>query len=50
MRPTAITPVTETWVRMLPTLSRVANEGLAAAKKLVIDQVGVEFRERALQS
>ena len=26
-------PVTETWVRMLPTLSSVANEGLAAAKK-----------------
>src|SRR6185312_2183032 len=33
VRPTAMMPVTETWVRMLPTLSRVANEGLAAAKK-----------------
>ncbi len=26
-------PVTEIWVRMLPTLSSVAKEGLAAAKK-----------------
>ena len=26
-------PVTETWVRMLPRLSSVAKEGLAAAKK-----------------
>src|SRR6266700_6021601 len=33
VRPTAMTPVTETWVRMLPTLSSVAKEGLAAAKK-----------------
>ena len=33
VRPTAMMPVTETWVRMLPTLSSVANEGLAAAKK-----------------
>src|SRR5947207_2078769 len=33
VRPTAIMPVTETWVRMLPTLSSVAKEGLAAAKK-----------------
>src|SRR6185437_7015118 len=33
VRPTAMMPVTETWVRMLPTLSRVANEGLATAKK-----------------
>src|ERR1700736_3984393 len=32
VRPTAITPVTDTWVRMLPTLSSVAKEGLAAAK------------------
>src|SRR5271156_1015455 len=31
--PTAMMPVTETWVRMLPTLSSVAKEGLAAAKK-----------------
>src|SRR5262249_11163059 len=31
--PTAMMPVTDTWVRMLPTLSRVAKEGLAAAKK-----------------
>src|SRR5258708_31539328 len=33
VRPTAMMPVTETWVRMLPTLSSVANEGLATAKK-----------------
>src|SRR5215216_1076289 len=33
VRPTAMTPVTEIWVRMLPRLSSVANEGLAAAKK-----------------
>src|SRR3984893_7910031 len=33
VRPTAMMPVTETWVRMLPTLSSVAKEGLAAAKK-----------------
>src|ERR1700760_184871 len=33
VRPTAMMPVTETWVRMLPTLSSVANEGLAIAKK-----------------
>src|SRR5579883_2270794 len=31
--PTAMMPVTETWVRMLPTLSMVAKEGLAIAKK-----------------
>src|SRR6516164_6985020 len=31
--PTAMMPVTDTWVRMLPTLSSVAKEGLAAAKK-----------------
>src|SRR5215831_14953374 len=30
--PTAMMPVTETWVRMFPTLSRVAKEGLATAK------------------
>src|ERR1700686_5403971 len=33
VRPTAMMPVTETWVRMLPTLSSVAKEGLATAKK-----------------
>src|SRR5436190_24259688 len=33
VRPTAIMPVTETWVRMLPRLSSVAKEELAAAKK-----------------
>src|SRR5450631_371330 len=33
VRPTAMMPVTETWVRMLPKLSSVAKEGLAAAKK-----------------
>src|ERR1700752_1534454 len=33
VRPTAMMPVTEIWVRMLPKLSSVANEGLAAAKK-----------------
>src|ERR1700757_636280 len=33
VRPTAMMPVTETWVRMLPTLSMVAKEGLAIAKK-----------------
>src|SRR5438874_1804073 len=33
VRPTAMMPVTETWVRILPTLSSVAKEGLAAAKK-----------------
>src|SRR6266702_1168439 len=33
VRPTAMMPVTETWVRMLPTLSSVAKEGLAAEKK-----------------
>src|SRR5260370_5502985 len=33
VRPTAMMPVTETCVRMLPTLSSVAKEGLAAAKK-----------------
>src|SRR5439155_12550565 len=33
VRPTAMMPVTEIWVRMLPRLSSVANEGLAAAKK-----------------
>src|SRR3954471_5349906 len=35
VRPTAMMPVTETWVRMLPTLSSVANEGLASAKNAV---------------
>src|SRR5215470_5057663 len=34
VRPTAIMPVTETWVRMLPTLPRVAKDGLATTKKL----------------
>src|ERR1044072_2289120 len=34
VRPTAMMPVTEIWVRMLPRLSSVANDGLAAAKKL----------------
>src|SRR5258708_25785184 len=33
VRPTAMMPVTETWLRMLPTSSSVAKEGLAAAKK-----------------
>src|ERR1700757_3102612 len=33
VKPTAMMPVTETWVRMLPTLSMVAKEGLAIAKK-----------------
>jgi hypothetical protein len=33
VRPTAMIPVTETCVRMLPTLSNVANDGLARAKK-----------------
>src|SRR5581483_5783820 len=33
VRPTAMMPVTETWDRMLPTLSMVAKEGLATAKK-----------------
>src|SRR5260370_33084168 len=33
--PTAMMPVTDTWVRMLPTLSSVAKEGLAAAKNPV---------------
>ena len=33
VRPTAMMPVTEIWVRMLPRLSSVAKEGLAAAKK-----------------
>src|ERR1700726_33995 len=33
VRPTAMMPGTETWVRMLLTLSSVANEGLATAKK-----------------
>src|SRR6516164_3398253 len=33
VRPTAMTPVTDTWVRMLPTLSMVAKEWLATAKK-----------------
>src|ERR1700746_2360639 len=33
VKPTAMIPVTETWVRMLPTLSMVAKEGLAIAKK-----------------
>src|SRR5437899_9284915 len=32
VRPTAMMPVTEIWVRMLPRLSSVAKEGLAAAK------------------
>src|SRR5664279_3663147 len=32
VRPTAPMPVADTWVRMLPTLSSVAKEGLAAAK------------------
>src|SRR6185437_9817590 len=35
VRPTAMMPVTETWVRMLPTLSSVAKEGLASAKNPV---------------
>src|SRR5258705_4031085 len=35
VRPTAMMPVTEIWVRMLPTLSSVAKEGLATAKKPV---------------
>src|ERR1700730_15951781 len=35
VRPTAMMPVTETCVRILPTLSSVAKEGLAAAKKPV---------------
>src|SRR4029453_19295620 len=34
VRPTAMMPVTQIWVRMLPRLSSVAKEGLAAAKKL----------------
>src|ERR1043166_342968 len=33
VRPTAMMPVTEIWVRMLPRLSSVAKDGLAAAKK-----------------
>src|SRR6185295_8178382 len=33
VRPTAMMPVTEICVRMLPRLSNVAKEGLAAAKK-----------------
>src|SRR5215469_12040487 len=33
VKPTAMMPVTETCVRMLPTLSMVAKEGLAIAKK-----------------
>src|SRR4029077_14979486 len=33
VRPTAMMPVTDTWVRILPTLSSVAKDGLAAAKK-----------------
>src|SRR6185436_16445944 len=33
VRPTAMMPVTEIWVRMLPRLSRVANDGIATAKK-----------------
>src|SRR4030088_274005 len=33
VRPTAMMPVTETWVRILAKLSSVAKEGLAAAKK-----------------
>src|SRR5690349_5517102 len=33
VRPTAMMPVTEIWVRMLPKLSSVAKEGLATAKK-----------------
>src|SRR6266851_220586 len=36
VRPTAMMPVTETWVRILAKLSRVAKEGLAAAKKPVM--------------
>src|ERR1700745_2966816 len=32
VRPTAMMPVTDTWVRMLPTLSMVAKDGLATAK------------------
>src|SRR4030081_2738685 len=36
VRPTAMMPVTETWVRILAKLSSVANEGLAAAKKPVM--------------
>src|SRR5665213_257449 len=35
VRPTAMMPVTETWVRILPTLSSVANDGLAMAKNPV---------------
>ena len=35
VRPTAMMPVTETWVRMLPKLSSVAKDGLAKAKKAV---------------
>ena len=33
VRPTAMMPVTDTCVRMLPRLSSVAKEGLAKAKK-----------------
>ena len=33
VRPTAMMPVTETWVRMLARLSRVAKEGLATLKE-----------------
>src|SRR5665213_1806364 len=33
VNPTAMMPVTDTWVSILPTLSSVAKEGLAAAKK-----------------
>ena len=33
VRPTAMMPVTDTWVRMLPRLSSVVKEGLAKPKK-----------------
>ena len=33
VRPTAMTPVTDTWVRMLPRLSSVAKEGTRGGKK-----------------
>src|SRR5438874_2012626 len=35
VRPTAITPVTEIWVRMLAALSNVAKDELAAPKKTI---------------
>ena len=47
VRPTAMIPVTETWVRMLARLSTVAKDGLASAEERHQDDQGHERRDVA---